>query len=121
MVQHADYPNILVNVCPMMVGNLFDITFDGQSSITARYPPEGTPERYYVGNDPQPHFLALGPWTFPDPVEQDPSLTPEERRAALEEQGNRLAPGSGDGIENGYVESYVWSDIDLSGAVGGPD
>lgn len=117
MVQHGDTPHILFNVCPMMVGNLFDITFDGQSSVTARYPPEGTPARHYVGNPAQPSFVALGPWTFPDPVEADPEMTLEARRAALETLGDRLAAGSGDPVENEYTESYVWADIDVAAAL----
>ena len=31
-----DYPNLYFNVCPMQVGNFFDIAFDGQSTITIK-------------------------------------------------------------------------------------
>ena len=116
LVQSPLYPNILYNVCPMMVGNLFDINFDGQSSITARYPPNGTPLRAYVGNAAQPNFVALGPWSTPDPIESDPALTLEERRAILETQGDKLAAGSGDALENQYIESYVWADVNVDEA-----
>lgn len=114
MVSHADYPNILFNICPMMVGNLFDVNFDGQSSITARYPPAGTPQRHYVGNPDQPNFVALGPWTFEDPGDSDSSLSIEERRERLRQQGLKLAAGSGDPQENGYIESHVWADLDVN-------
>src|SRR5207302_2921221 len=70
------------NVTAMMVGNLADLTFDGQSAITQRglrgrgrrcayvgnrtfVPGEDQPQfRRYAG--PQPDFLALAPWVVPD-------------------------------------------------------
>ena len=113
MVEHADYPSLQFNVCPMIVGNLFDIAFDGQSSITAREPPPALAPRAYVGDAPQGRFLALAPWAAPDPGEADPGLTLEERRAALSEIGDKLAPGSGDVLENMYRESVVWADLQV--------
>lgn len=122
MVTHPDWPGIRYNVCPMMVGNLFDLPFDGQSSITMREPPseveaEAEAEaRAYVGNPmPRAEFVRLGPWTFADPGEADPSLDLEARRTILEEEGRRLLPGSGDPLEDGYVESVIWADLELPG------
>lgn len=113
MVEHADYPSLQFNVCPMIVGNLFDIAFDGQSSITAREPPPDLAPRAYVGDAPQGRFLALAPWVASDPGEADPALGLDERRAALSAIGDKLAPGSGDVLENMYRESVVWADLQV--------
>ena len=100
-------------VNPMMVGNLLDLPFDGQSAILARGH-RGRPQ-HYVGNgalgpdDPtaagvyaggKPEFLALAPWVIPD-----------ASRSALAAEGARLAPGSGDPQENDYLETAVYADL----------
>lgn len=102
---------------PMMVGNLLDLPFDGQSAILARRPrhSSGPGRRHYIGNrrpgsgDPRgahlyagakKQFLALAPW-----VESD------RGRTALAAEGARLAPGSGDKQENDYLETAVWADL----------
>jgi predicted amidohydrolase len=68
----AEYPNLMFNVCPMQVGNFFDITFDGQSTITMKSPESPDPRLNFVGNDGFYHtvtgqtftgrVLALAPW-----------------------------------------------------------
>ncbi len=102
------------NVTPMLVGNLADLTFDGQSAITQR----GLRGRgcHYIGNarfvggedrpelaadaGPKPEFLALAPW-----------VTPDASRERLRATGARLAPGSGDRLENDYVETALVADL----------
>ena len=102
------------NVTPMLVGNLLDLPFDGQSAITARA--ARAPSRTYVGNrgpldarDPaayrvyagaKPHFLALAPWVSADAA-----------RADLAATASRLAPGSGDPQENAYLQTAVYADL----------
>jgi hypothetical protein len=101
------------NVTAMMTGSLLDMTFDGQSAITERDASE-TPQ-HYVGagtlqpGDPanisayagaKPEFLALAPW-----------VTPDGTRAALAATGAHLAAGSGDRLENAYLETAVWADL----------
>ena len=101
------------NVTAMMTGNLLDLPFDGQSSITARTSRE--PLRHYVGTleraaaDPaamlgyhgaKRQFLALAPWVAPDAA-----------RTRLQAIGARLAPGSNDPIENDYLETAVYADL----------
>lgn len=102
------------NVTPHMVGNLLDLSFDGQSAITQRGARE--PLRHYVGNaqflegtDAEAYrqdaggkaeFLALAPWVVPDAARED-----------LIAMGARLAPGSGDAQENDYLETAVWADF----------
>jgi glycerophosphoryl diester phosphodiesterase len=102
------------NITPHMVGNLLDLTFDGQSAITrrgAREAPrhyvgtslfiEGTdPEAYRPEAGPKAEFLALAPWVIPD-----------TSREALAAMAARLAPGSGDARENDYLETAVWADL----------
>lgn len=108
---HAGF---LYNLCPHLVGNLLDLPFDGQTVIAKRGG-RGTPGRYvgntefvagtdlepfrpYLGDKPE--FVALAPW-----------VTPDAPRAALLDTGARLAPGSGDALENDYLETAVWADL----------
>ncbi|HVS68117.1 MAG TPA: hypothetical protein VHE56_06170 [Mycobacteriales bacterium] len=102
-------------VNPMMVGNLLDLDFDGQSAILARGYRGGL--RHYVGNarldaadrDPagaavyaggKPQFLALAPW-----------VRAAGTRAGLRAEGARLAAGSGSPQENDYLETAVYADL----------
>jgi glycerophosphoryl diester phosphodiesterase len=102
------------NIAPHLVGNLLDLPFDGQSAITARAAQQ--PLRSYVGNtaplDPRDdpeyrvyaggkrHFLALAPWVVPDGPRPD-----------LQQVSARLAPGSGDPLENDYLQTAVHADL----------
>jgi hypothetical protein len=98
---------------PMMTGNLLDLPFDGQSAILARgsgasahyignlvFDPSTDQPQYraYVGD--QPGFLALAPWVGAGAT-----------RAELIATGAKLAPGSGDALENDYLETAVWADL----------
>lgn len=96
---------------PMMVGNLSDTPFDGQSAILERgrrgpachyigdaafVPGEDDPAlRNYAGGKPQ--FLALAPWVVPDGP-----------RAALRSVGTALAAGAG---HHRYVQSALIADL----------
>ncbi len=104
------------NVTAMMVGNLADLPFDGQTAITQR----GLDGRgcHYIGNSRfvagedlhslrryvgrQPAFLAIAPWVVSD-----------RSRTRLRAVGNALAPGSGARIENDYVETAIVADLPL--------
>ncbi len=121
--KHVDF---LYNVAPSMTGNLFEITFDGQSAILrkGRKGPVGPLDgsNAWIGQNPDRGFLALAPWIVPDPGIADPSLTLAERRALLVAEGVKLLPGSGvqcpdpmawGPCENGYRESVLWADLDL--------
>jgi hypothetical protein len=103
------------NVTPMLVGNLGDLVFDGQTAITQRGL-TGGPGCHYVGNaswiagedrpdltgeaGPKTQFLALAPWVAPDGP-----------RDALRALSARLAPGSRDPLENDYLETAVVADL----------
>ncbi len=102
------------NVTPHMVGNLADLAFDGQTAITQRglgagvrgarrctyvgntWVPAEDPAREFGYAGPKREFLAVVPWVVGD-----------RSRSALREVGARLAPGSGDRLENDYVETAV--------------
>jgi hypothetical protein len=102
------------NVTAMLVGNLADLAFDGQSAITQR----GLRGRgcHYIGNGSfvatedqavfrpyvglKPSFLALAPWVVRD-----------RPRAALRAVGAALAPGSGSRLENDYLETAIVADL----------
>ena len=118
--RHVGDPSVrfAYNVTPFMVGNLADLVFDGQSSIAQRGsargrgcnyigtrhfqagPPENDPAPYrpYAGRKRE--FLAVAPWV--------------KRRGARDELravAEGLAPGSGDPIENDYVETALIADL----------
>jgi hypothetical protein len=93
-------------VNPFLVGNLLDLPFDGQSAILARG--ARTTPRTYVGNTVperlesglKREFLGLVPWVVPDGP-----------RAGLVATSARLAPGSGDPLENDYLQTALYADL----------
>jgi hypothetical protein len=114
------------NVVPHMVGNLADLAFDGQSAITQRGLGAGRsaggchyvgssslsprdPETFEIGGEtqrvppyagPKQEFLALAPW-----------VTRDRPRGRLQDTAARLAPGSGDPLENDYLETALVADL----------
>ena len=101
------------NVTPMMTGNLLDLMFDGQSSITARghdgesmrfvgnaAPGPADPPGYAVYAGDKTEFLAMAPWVVPD--------APRQQLLAIT---RALSPGSASPIENGYVETAIFADL----------
>jgi hypothetical protein len=98
-------------VNPMMVGNLADTPFDGQSAILERG--RRGPGCHYIGNrsfipgqddpalrayaGPKPQFLALAPWVVSD-----------RSRSALRTVGQQLATGHG---QHRYVETALAADL----------
>jgi len=111
-------PSFLFNVTPCLVGNLFDVTFDGQGAvITKRHKGAGATTNW-IGQPPDSGFLSVAPWIADDPGGGD--LT--ARRAALVELGRALLPGSnvpcadpnaGGACENGYRESVQQVDVEI--------
>ncbi len=120
-LQH-DYPNLHYNICPMQVGNFFDVTFDGQSTITKKSDREPDPLCNFVGNDGfvntvtgkplKGEILALSPWVVEDPGRATPAMSVVERRTALERIAHQLLPGGS--RANQYPESVIWADVDVS-------
>lgn len=116
-----DYPHLLYNICAMQVGNFFDVTFDGQSSITKKSERQPDPCHNFVGNDGYIHtvtgkamtgeILALSPWVIDDPVKTTPEMPLAERRAILENAARQLVPGGGHAYH--YRESAIWADGDI--------
>jgi glycerophosphoryl diester phosphodiesterase len=118
--RHVGDPTVdfAYNVTPFMVGNLADLVFDGQSSIAQRGrartkgcnyvgnrtfmadPTESDPPEYsrYAGRKRE--FLAVAPWVVGDGP-----------RDELREVAAKLAPGSGDPLENDYVETAIVADL----------
>jgi glycerophosphoryl diester phosphodiesterase len=106
------------NVTPFMVGNLADLVFDGQTSIAQRRKarghgcnyigtrrfiadaPESDPERYrqYAGRKRE--FLGIARW-----------VRRHGARDRLRDTAAQLAAGSGDELENDYVETAVIADL----------
>jgi predicted amidohydrolase len=127
------YSNIQYNVNPMMTGNFFDMVFDGQSAITAKFEEDIKRNVNYVGNEPldsvdystkfpEGGFLLIGPWVMDDPSVKNPALTVEERRDILKQKSLALASSSAcvsneleqslcGSEENQYVETILWADL----------
>lgn len=128
------YTNIQYNVNPMMTGNFFDMVFDGQSAITAKYDKDLQRNLNYIGNQPltpdyddkfpEGGFLLLGPWVMEDPIMKEPTLSLEDRRSILKEKSLALASPSScvsneldeslcGADENNYLETILWADLVL--------
>jgi len=115
-----EYPNLMYNVCPMQVGNFFDILFDGQSTITMKSDCAPDPQMNFVGNNGFYHtdtgkpfkgrVLALAPWASEDPAFNDPRVSLAERRAILARFGKQLPPGGS--RANAYPEAAIWADVE---------
>lgn len=105
-------------ITPFMTGNLSDLAFDGQTAVTQRGaakghgchfvgngtfepdPPESDPRsaKPYAGDKRQ--FLTLAPW-----------VTADAPRDELRDTAAKLAAGSGDPLENDYVETAAIADL----------
>lgn len=92
--------NIRYAVNPMVVGNLFDLSFDGQSAITGRAEDTDTLQSYVL-TKPRAGFLRLMPW-----VAQGES-------AVLRRTGQELAARSGHPRENEYRTGVLSADLSL--------
>lgn len=117
-------PSFLFNVTPCLVGNLFEITFDGQGTIIGKrrkgLPPVLSSQSAWIGQNPDSGYVAIAPWIRADPALLTPGLTLAERRNQLAASGGLLLPDSGvacgngfGACENGYRESIIYADLDL--------
>ncbi len=106
------YRGIVATVAPMLAGNLFDQAFDGQPWVTVKASPDDAPSGF-VGSLESTGWRSIGPWAHPDPGIDDPSLSLEERRALLREQGEALLAGSGDPDEGRYADAVIGADLAL--------
>jgi len=87
-------PNVLYNVTPALVGNMVDVTFDGQSAIIAKRTPASpgplSPDNAWIGQNPDVGFLAIAPWVVDDPAIATPGLTLAQRKTQLAATGDAL-------------------------------
>jgi hypothetical protein len=121
------YRNLRYNVCAMQTGNLYEIPFDGQSSISAQRDeplPKPAPNRTFIGVDEHVNpttgevllgeFLAVAPWVMEDPVVHEPILSLDERRKRLAEMSvDLLSKGR---KANQYRETAIWADLYIHSA-----
>jgi predicted amidohydrolase len=101
------YPRVRHTVAPMLTGNLFELSFDGQAFITEKG--QGAAGPTFVGLNPLPGFLAVTPWAFED----DTSAPLNERRSRLREDGRKLLPGSKAKEEGQMYDGFVAADLVL--------
>jgi predicted amidohydrolase len=124
-------PNFRYNVAASMTGNLFDVTFDGQSSLVGKrqktVAPPLTSQSAWIGQNPDSGFLSIAPWTVDDLGIGDPSVSLAQRRSLLATVGAQTLPGATPACpaptafgacENGYRESVIYADVELPD---GPD
>jgi hypothetical protein len=122
-------PQFRFNVTPCLVGNLYEVTFDGQGAIIGKRRKDGAPapgpETAWIGQNPDGGFVRIAPWIAADPALQTPELTLAERRQLLAEAGRALLPDSGvacpvpfapGACEDGYRESVITADLELPDA-----
>ena len=118
----------LYNAAPSMTGNLFDVTFDGQSALLEKRrdkTPAGprTPDNAFIGQLADRGFVRVAPWIVADPPPAvSPPLRLDERRLELAEAGVNLLPGSGvpcpdslavGSCDDGYREAVIHADLDI--------
>jgi hypothetical protein len=129
-------PNSLYNLTPCLIGNLFEVTFDGQGAIIGKRSkasvdatPVVPPASAWIGQNADSGFLAVAPWVRDDPGLVTPSLTLAQRRAQLVASGTKLLPlsavacaaSNAAGVcKNGYRESIISHDLDLPDAATPP-
>ncbi len=119
-------PEWVANLDGSLTGNLFEITFDGQSAIIGRKqktdPGPLSSSNAWIGQNPDTGFRAIGPWMEDDPGIANPGLGIAARRDALAADGALLPPTSAvacsgplavGACKNGYREAVVWTDVDV--------
>lgn len=119
-------PSFRYNLTSDLVGNLFDVTFDGQGAILGKRRKDVEPDpalpNAWIGQNADSGFLAVAPWIAADPIVSEPGLGLDQRRIELVEQGVTLLPGSGiacspanapGACDNGYRESILMADLSL--------
>ncbi len=119
-------PNFLYNVCPSMTGNLFEVTFDGQSAVVGKRRKEAATaldgQNAWIGQNPDIGFRSIAPWILDDPGIADPQLSLTERRTQLAAAGAQLlptslsacpAPTAYGACNDGYREAVIYSDVEL--------
>ena len=121
-------PNVLYNVTPALVGNMVDVTFDGQSAVIGKRTPASpgplSPDDAWIGQNPDVGFLAIAPWVVDDPAIASPGLTLAQRKAQLAVTGDALKPSAPTpcattltvgACRGGYREGIVFADVDMPG------
>jgi predicted amidohydrolase len=99
---HLQKHRFRYSVAPQLTGNFFEIPFDGQVHVAKKAAPDDAMISY-VGQEPMPGFVAIGPWAGDDPQGELSS-----RREALRSAGNGL-------LESGaYAEATLASDLELA-------
>jgi len=103
-----EHGEILFGANSMLTGNLFEIPFDGQSSIIANS--GETEDKGYIGTAYHDGFIALAPWVIDDPCDGKPN---EICRTIISDRSESLLLGGEHANE--YVETVLWTDLDFEG------
>jgi hypothetical protein len=119
-------PSFRFNLTSCLVGNLYEITFDGQGAVIGKrrkpIAAELGDSPTWIGQNADSGFVAVAPWIVDDPGIAQPTLPLAGRRISLVESGRTLLPGSGipcptphgpGPCENGYRESILQVDLSI--------
>ncbi len=105
------YTSVRHTAAPMLTGNLFELTFDGQAFITSKATP-GSPRRGFIASETNLGFEAIGAWAFDEP---DPSAPLAVRQSAVRELGKDLLPSSHDAESGRTADSVIGADLHFDG------
>ena len=108
MVQR--HPEVRYALIAPYVGNLFDLSFDGQPAIFTQSH-QGAPVERFIGQPLRAGMSNISSWVFSDPGEEDNTLTKAIRRQILSQFGFDLLPGSGTQFEGEQFRSIVARDL----------
>jgi hypothetical protein len=106
------HPELRLAAAPMLVGNFFDVPFDGQTFIATQGTPS-MPRAALLAQDPDTGWAAIAPWVVPEPAGSI-----ESRRASLRAVGEALLPGGANAGQ--YTPGTVWADLELPADDGYP-
>ena len=114
-------PNTRWGALSNLIGNFHDLPFDGTPTITTDAPDfrvegKGRPNRrhFLLGRKLTDGIVARSRWFAPDPPKGVPFRAIKKRRAFLQSEGAKRAPGGSK--ENEYLDRpFVWADVTLPG------
>ncbi|MGH7858951.1 MAG: hypothetical protein ACREQY_16620, partial [Candidatus Binatia bacterium] len=109
------YSPFRYSILAELTGNFFDLVFDAQNHVVRKATAKANGPDRYIGQPEDVGWIDVSPWVAGDaPGEVCDRPTLGERRQCLAVFGEKLAPASGDPLENEYGEEWVATTLDLA-------
>ncbi|MGH7821940.1 MAG: hypothetical protein ACREQ9_19430, partial [Candidatus Binatia bacterium] len=109
------YSPFRYSILAELTGNFFDLVFDAQNHVVRKATAKRTAVERYIGQPDDVAWVSVSPWVAGDGAGGECAApTLRERRECLAGFGAKLAPASGDPLENQYREDFVAARLDLS-------